>query len=91
MKINWGVRLRNPVWLSSAISLIVGTIYGILDLLGIVPQISSKAILDIASKVLQILGMFGLIQDPTTAGLSDSNRAMTYVVPWDDKNPPEEE
>lgn len=26
----------------------------------------------------------GIIMDPTTAGLGDSERAMSYVEPWDD-------
>lgn len=87
MKINWEVRLKNKIWLSSAISLIVATVYSVLDLCGVIPQFSQKTILDIFDKILTILGMFGLVQDPTTAGMSDSKRAMEYKEPWDDNNP----
>ena len=33
---------------------------------------------------LTLLGLLGVIIDPTTAGLGDSERAMTYEEPWRD-------
>ncbi len=37
-----------------------------------------------AEPVLTFLGLIGVIVDPTTAGLGDSERALGYVEPWDD-------
>ena len=41
--------------------------------------------LQLLNQVLTFLGLIGVIVDPTTAGISDSDRAMTYVEPWDDR------
>ena len=44
--------------------------------------------MNIVSQVLTFLGLIGVLVDPTTAGISDSNRAMSYEEPW--KDPVEE-
>lgn len=36
------------------------------------------------NQVLTFLGLIGVIVDPTTAGLRDSEQAMGYEEPWDD-------
>ena len=84
MKLNWKVRFKNSVWLGSFLSLIVGFIYNMLKLCDVTPVITQNLVMDIISQVLMFLGLIGVVQDPTTAGLSDSNRAMTYTEPWDD-------
>ena len=84
MKINWKVRLRNKVWLASMASLVISFVYGLLDLIGVVPAVSQIRVLEIVQSVLTFLGVIGVIVDPTTAGLGDSNRALGYRQPWDD-------
>ncbi len=84
MRINWKVRLRNKVWLAAMASLIISFAYGLLDLLGVVPAISQIRVLEIVQSMLTFLGVIGVVVDPTTAGLADSNRAMGYEQPWDD-------
>lgn len=84
MKLNWKVRFKNSVWLGSFFSLIVGFIYNMLKLFDITPVITQSLVMDIISQALLFLGLIGVVQDPTTTGLSDSNRAMTYEEPWDD-------
>ena len=84
MKINWKIRLRNKVWLASMASLVISFVYGLLDLLGVVPAVSQIRVLEIVQSVLTFLGVIGVIVDPTTAGLGDSNRALSYRQPWDD-------
>ena len=39
-KINWKVRLKNKVWLAAMASLIISFVYGLLELLDIVPSIT---------------------------------------------------
>lgn len=85
MKINWKVRFKNPVWLTSFISLIVGFVYNILRCFDIFPSVTQTQVMEIVGQVLTFLGLFGVVVDPTTAGMSDSVRAMTYEEPWDDK------
>ena len=84
MKINWKVRFKNKVWLASFISLVLGFIYNLLGMLHISPAITEAEAGQIASQVLMILGLLGVVIDPTTEGVGDSNRAMSYVTPWND-------
>lgn len=84
MKINWTVRLRNKTFLASLISLVIVFVYNLLQLLEITPQVDQNVIMQVVEGVLTILGMVGVIADPTTAGLADSDRAMTYSEPHKD-------
>lgn len=84
MKINIPVRFKNPwFW--------VGLCGTILTAMGVSPEMFTSwgAVWDafvnlinnpfmLVSVVLAVLGVF---VDPTTAGISDSNRAMTYKSP----------
>lgn len=87
MKVNWKVRFRNKTWLTMFISLIVGFVFNMLKLFDIVPAFSENLVMNIVGQVLTFLGLIGVIVDPTTVGFDDSNRAMEYTEPWDDKNP----
>lgn len=86
-KINWKVRFKNKVWLTSFISLIIGFIYNVLNMFDIFPPVTESLVMNIVSQVLTFLGLFGLIADPTTEGLYDSQRALQYEEPWKDKEP----
>ena len=89
MKINWKVRFKNKVWLTSFISLVVGFVFNMLTLFDVVPVVTQNNVMMIAENVLTFLGLIGVLVDPTTAGLNDSIRAMGYDEPWQD--PPDEE
>ena len=91
MKLNWKVRFRNKTWLTMFISLIVGFVFNLLKLFDIVPSFSENLVMNIAGQVLTFLGLIGVIVDPTTAGIEDSNRAMTYEEPWKDEPDGEDE
>ena len=84
-KINWRVRFKNKVWLGSFLSLIVGFVYSMLALFDVFPQVTQNLVLQLMNQVLTFLGLIGVIVDPTTAGLGDSERAMGYTEPWDDR------
>ena len=85
MKLNWKVRFKNKTWLTMFISLIVGFVFNMLKLFDIVPTFTENLVMNIVGQVLTFLGLIGVIVDPTTAGIEDSNRAMTYVDPWQDE------
>ena len=89
MKINWKVRFKNKTWLFMFISLIIGFVFNILRMFDVYPPITENQILNIVNHVLTFLGLIGVLVDPTTAGIGDSDRAMTYDEPWLD--PPEDE
>ena len=83
--INWKVRIRNKnFWLAfiPAILIIVKqafAIFGIeIDLSGV-----SGAVVNIIEEVFLILGLIGIINDPTTEGFGDSYRAMGYDKPYE--------
>lgn len=80
-KINWKLRLKNPATLLSLIALTVSFIYSVLGLFGVVPTVSEDEIMNLVTVAIQILVAIGVIVDPTTAGVSDSDQALTYDSP----------
>ena len=84
MNINWKVRFQNKAFLTGLISLVVVFIYDLLQLLGIAPVVTQGVVMQVAEGILTILGMVGVIADPTTAGLTDSRQALTYTSPRQD-------
>lgn len=81
MKINWGVRIKNKVWLASIAALIVSFVYDFLAMFEIVPSVGEEWVMNVINTVLMLLSMLGVVVDPTTAGLSDSERALEYTEP----------
>ena len=84
MNINWKVRFQNKAFLTGLISLVVVFIYDLLQLLGIAPVVTQSVVMQVAEGILTILGLVGVIADPTTAGLTDSRQALTYTSPRQD-------
>ena len=82
--INWKVRFRNKTWLTMFISLIVGFVFNILRAFDVSPVVTESLVMNIAGQVLTFLGLIGVIVDPTTAGVGDSERALGYEEPWED-------
>ena len=93
MKINWTVRLKNKqFWLSvvPAVALVaqaVAALFGYpIDLTTIVGKVQA-----VVNAVFGLLVILGIVVDPTTAGVGDSERAMSYDEPWQDEiKPPED-
>lgn len=75
MKINWNLRLQSKFFWVALISLIVL----LTQQLGF--DIFPKNWEEVLNTVLSILILLGVINDPTTAGLNDSEQAMDYLVP----------
>lgn len=84
--INWKVRIKNKVFwmeLIPAIALVaqaIAAVFGYtLDLNTLVGKI-----LGVVDAVFALLVILGIVVDPTTAGIGDSARAMSYDEPWKD-------
>lgn len=75
MKINWSLRLQSKYFWVALISLIVL----LSQQLGF--DIFPKNWEEVLNTVLSILILLGVINDPTTAGISDSEQAMDYLRP----------
>ena len=80
MKINIQARLKNKVFLISMSVLLISIIYKVLSLFGIAPSIDENAVLEVVSMVIDFLVLLGVVVDPTTKGINDSERAMTYLT-----------
>jgi phi LC3 family holin len=86
MKINWKVRLKNKTfWLAivPALLLVVQTVASLFgyawDFVVLNQQIAA-----IINAVFAVLAILGVVTDPTTAGVTDSDRAMCYDKPKED-------
>lgn len=76
MKINWEVRFTNRTFLVSLIALLVVLANQVATLFGVDIQVYSDAFTAISETVLTILALMGIVVDPTTKGVSDSERVM---------------
>lgn len=84
MRINWKVRAKNPYFWAGLIAVILAAI-------GVSPEsLTSWDIL--AAQIMALLnnpfaigcvimGVIGYVNDPTTAGIADSEQALTYTTP----------
>lgn len=79
--INWKVRLRNPLFWLTVLPALSGFIYTILGCFQIVPPLSEDLLTQILSAVVTGLTSLGVLVDPTTKGISDSDRAKNYTKP----------
>jgi phi LC3 family holin len=75
------LRLKNKVTLTALAAQTVALVYGILGIFGVVPAVGENRVLDLVYIFIECLTLMGILVDPTTKGLSDSSRAMTYRDP----------
>ena len=87
MKLNLLVRIKNKAfWLAviPAVALVaqaVAALFGYtIDLTTLVGKLQA-----VVNAVFALLVILGIVVDPTTDGIQDSNRAMTYTEPWKDE------
>jgi len=84
--INWKVRFANKDFWLQAIPALLLLIQVILNVFGVqfdFGDIGNKLIA-VVNAVFGFLAILGVVNDPTTFGLSDSKRAMTYETPHRD-------
>ena len=84
MKINWKVRLKNPVFWLTVIPAVITFVYTVLGAVGVVPSLSEDVVVNIVTALISALTTVGVLIDPTTKGVGDSTRAMGYDAPNDD-------
>ena len=88
MSINWKVRIKNPVfWAQVAVAIVAPVLAGLgLQWEDMTTWVTFgdalvKAVMNPVIVVSVIVSLWGIINDPTTKGLSDSTQAMTYTEP----------
>ena len=83
MNINWTVRLKNKTfWLAMipAVLLLVQVIAAVFGYTIDLGDLGNK-LLEVVNALFAVLAILGIVNDPTTAGVTDSIQAMTYTEP----------
>ena len=83
MRLNWLVRIKNKnFWLSiiPAVLLLIQVVAAVFGLTIDLGELGNK-LLAVVNAVFAVLTILGVVNDPTTAGISDSKQAMTYEAP----------
>lgn len=81
--INWTVRIKNKnFWLAviPAVLLLIQAVAAVFGYTLDLGDIGNKLIA-VVNAAFGVLVVLGVVNDPTTAGMSDSNRAMNYKKP----------
>lgn len=81
--INWTVRLKSKTfWLTivPAALLLVQVVAAVFGLSIDFGDLGNK-LLDVVNAAFAVLAILGIVADPTTAGVGDSARALTYTEP----------
>ena len=79
--INWTVRFQNRAFVVAFMTAIIAFIYQICGMFGVVPPIAEDMMAQFIGIVANLLVGLGVLVDPTTKGIADSVRAMTYTEP----------
>ena len=84
--INWKVRLRNKQFWLSLIPALAMVVQAVAALFGFTIDLTTLTgkIIAVVDAVFVVLAILGIVVDPTTAGVGDSARAMSYEEPWVD-------
>ena len=83
MKINWVVRLKNKSFWLAIIPAVLLLIQAVADVMGFQLDFgdTSDKLISVVNAVFVVLSILGIVADPTTDGIGDSTRAMTYTTP----------
>lgn len=82
---NIKVRLRNKTFWLTAVPSLIALIYTVLSLFDIVPNISEQTVVKLLTILISALTTLGVLVDPTTEGVKDSLRALSYIKPNNDR------
>lgn len=83
MKINWKVRLKNKYFWLALIPVLILLVQQVLGIFGVSLDASAlqEQLLAFVGTVFTLLALVGVVNDPTTKGISDSNNALSYTEP----------
>ena len=81
MKINWKVRFKHKQFLIALFSLVLILVQQIASIFGIDTTIYNEQITILFNTILSILVLLGVVIDPTTQGVTDSEKALHYKEP----------
>ena len=81
--INWKVRIRNRNFWLALIPAVLLLAQSVATAMGFQLQLGDLGdkLLAIVNNLFALLTILGIVNDPTTQGLGDSENALTYQVP----------
>ena len=86
--INWKIRLKNPVWWVEILAAVllpmlaaVGLQWNDITNWEMLGTVLKTAVENPATVAAVLVSVWNAVTDPTTAGLGDSRRALTYTKP----------
>ena len=81
--INWKVRIRNRNFWLALIPAVLLLAQSVATAMGFQLQLGDLGdkLLAIVNNLFALLTILGIVNDPTTEGLGDSENALTYQVP----------
>ena len=84
---NWNVRLRNKRFVLGLVSALILVVQAVAKVFGLHLNLDnfSNNIVDVINSVFAVLVILNVVSDPTTAGFGDSEQALTYNKPKEDK------
>lgn len=84
--INWKVRIKNKTFWIAIIPAILLLVQAVVAVFGVTIDLGNLGdnLIAVVNAVFVVLSILGVVNDPTTSGLSDSKRALTYETPKED-------
>ena len=81
--INWQVRIKNKNFWVTFIQAVLLLIQVIAAVFGFTLDLGDlgNRLLDVVNAAFSVLVILGVVNDPTTEGVSDSEQALTYTEP----------
>lgn len=81
--INWKVRIKNKNFWIALIPAIIVLIQAVASVFGVSLDLGAVGdkLIAVVNAVFIVLSILGIVNDPTTSGISDSTQAMTYEKP----------
>lgn len=86
MRINWIVRIKNKAFWLAVIPAAALVVQAVAALFGYTINLETWVgkLQAVVNAVFALLAILGIVVDPTTDGVGDSNRALGYAEPWND-------
>lgn len=83
MNINWKVRIKNKAFWVAIIPALILLIQGVAAVFGFTLDLGDlgNRLLAVVEAAFIVLSILGIVNDPTTATLNDSDNALTYTEP----------
>ena len=84
--INWKVRIKNKAFWTFIIPAMLLLIQAIAELFGYTIDLTlvGEKMINVVNALFVVLVGIGIVNDPTTKGITDSKNAMTYIAPKED-------